>query len=76
LVGMSNNLSPLAVRRLDLGIHEFPFTMKGPLIEAYDRSLPETRDIISTARGSQRVPHPYQEAFGTFVNDVSGLVRP
>ena len=75
LVGMSNNLSPLAVRRLDLGIHEFPFTMKGPLIEAYDRSLPETRYIISTARGSQRVPHPYREAFGTFIAEVGNLVH-
>ncbi|MEE2708833.1 MAG: DUF6051 family protein [Gemmatimonadota bacterium] len=74
LVGMSRNLSTLAIRRLDLGIHEFPFTIKGPLIEAYDRSQPETRDVIFSARGSLRIPEPYREVFGTFIREVTESV--
>ena len=73
--GMTRNLPALEVRCLDLGIHEFPFTIKGPRIEAYDRSQQETRTVISNARGSQRIPEPYREVFGAFMNEVAGLVR-
>ncbi len=68
------NLRPAPVLRLDLGVHEFPFTTGVPLPDAYDRHAPETRAMIREIRNVHRVDPDYRNAFDRFIHDISAFL--
>ena len=70
------NLRPAPVLRLDLGVHEFPFTTGSPLPEAYDRRAPETRAMIRNVRNVHRIAPDYRTAFDRFIHEVSSFLFP
>lgn len=73
--GMVRNLDRLDVRRLALGIHEFPFNIPGPLPGTYNRRHEAMKTIIAGARGSHRIGAPYRDAFATFMEEVTAFLR-
>lgn len=68
------NLHPAPVLRLDLGVHEFPFTTGEPLPDRYDRRGKETRSMIRNVRNAHRIGPEYRSAFDRFVHDVSDFL--
>ncbi len=70
------NLRPAPVLRLDLGVHEFPFTTGDPLPDVYDRRAPETRDMIRNVRNVHHIGPDYRIAFDRFIHDVSAFLFP
>ncbi len=70
------NLHPAPVLRLDLGVHEFPFTTGEPLPDRYDRRGKETRSMIRNVRNAHRIGPEYRSAFDRFVHDVSAFLFP
>ena len=70
------NLHPAPVLRLDLGVHEFPFTTGEPLPDRYDRRATETRSMIRNVRNAHRIGSEYRSAFDRFVHDVSAFLFP
>lgn len=70
------NLRPAPVLRLDLGVHEFPFTTGEPLPDRYDRRGKETRSMIRNVRNAHRIGPEYRSAFDRFVHDVSAFLFP
>ena len=70
------NLHPAPVLRLDLGVHEFPFTTGEPLPDRYDRRAKETRTMIRNVRTAHRIGPEYRSAFDRFVHDVSAFLFP
>lgn len=70
------NLRPAPVLRLDLGVHEFPFTTGDPLPGVYDRRAPETRAMIRNVRNVHRIGPEYRSAFDRFIHDVSAFLFP
>ena len=70
------NLSPAPVLRLELGVHEFPFTTGDPLPEVYDRRAPETRAMIRSIRNIHRIGPDYRSAFDRFIHGVSTFLFP
>ncbi len=70
------NLRPAPVLRLDLGVHEFPFTTGDPLPGVYDRRAPETRTLIRTVRNAHRIGPDYRAAFDRFIQEVSAFLFP
>ena len=70
------NLSPAPVLRLELGVHEFPFTTGDPLPEVYDRRAPETRAMIRTIRNIHRIGPDYRSAFDRFIHGGSTFLIP
>ena len=70
------NLQPAPVLRLDLGVHEFPFTTGEPLPDRYDRRGKETRSMIRNVRNAHRIGPEYRSAFDRFVHDVSAFLFP
>jgi len=70
------NLHPAPVLRLDLGMHEFPFTTGEPLPDRYDRRATETRSMIRNVRNAHRIGPEYRSAFDRFVHDVSAFLFP
>lgn len=70
------NLRPAPVLRLDLGVHEFPFTTGDPLPRVYDRRAPETRAMIRNVRNVHRIGRVYRPAFDRFIHDVSTFLFP
>lgn len=70
------NLRPAPVLRLDLGVHEFPFTTGNPLPAAYDRHAPETRAMIRNIRNVHHIDPDYRSAFDRFIHDVSAFLFP
>lgn len=65
------NLYPAPVLRLELGVHEFPFTTGEPLPDRYERRAKETRSMIRNLRNAHRIGPEYRSAFDRFVHDVS-----
>lgn len=70
------NLHPAPVLRLDLGVHEFPFTTGAPLPDRYDRRAEETRSMIRNVRNAHRIGPEYRSAFDRFVHEVSAFLFP
>lgn len=70
------NLYPAPVLRLELGVHEFPFTTGEPLPDRYDRRAKETRSMIRNVRNAHRIGPEYRSAFDRFVHDVSTFLFP
>ena len=70
------NLHPAPVLRLDLGVHEFPFTTGEPLPDRYDRRGKETRSMIRNVRNAHRIGPEYRSAFDRFIHDVSAFLFP
>ena len=70
------NLHPAPVLRLDLGVHEFPFTTGAPLPDRYDRRAKETRSMIRNVRNAHRIGPEYRSAFDRFVHEVSAFLFP
>ncbi|MXZ74387.1 MAG: hypothetical protein F4207_02990 [Gemmatimonadetes bacterium] len=70
------NLRPAPVLRLDLGVHEFPFTTGEPLPDRYDRRATETRSMIRNVRNAHRIGPEYRSAFDRFAHDVSAFLFP
>jgi len=70
------NLHPAPVLRLDLGVHEFPFTTGTPLSDRYDRRARETRTMIRNVRNAHRIGPEYRSAFDRFVHEVSAFLFP
>ena len=70
------NLRPAPVLRLDLGVHEFPFTMGVPLPDRYDRRGKETRSMIRNVRNAHRIGPEYRSAFDRFIHEVSAFLFP
>ena len=70
------NLQPAPVLRLDLGVHEFPFTTGEPLPDRYDRRGKETRSMIRNVRNAHRIGPEYRSAFDRFVHEVSAFLFP
>lgn len=70
------NLHPAPVLRLDLGVHEFPFTTGEPLPDRYDRRAKETRSMIRNVRNAHRIGPEYRSAFDQFIHDVSAFLFP
>ena len=70
------NLRPAPVLRLDLGVHEFPFTTGDPLPDAYDRRAPETRTLIRNVRNVHHIGPDYRAAFDRFIHEVSAFLFP
>ena len=70
------NLHPAPVLRLDLGVHEFPFTTGAPLPDRYDRRAKETRTMIRNVRNAHRIGPEYRSAFDRFVHEVSAFLFP
>lgn len=70
------NLRPAPVLRLDLGVHEFPFTTGDPLPDAYDRRAPETRTLIRNVRNVHHIGPDYRAAFDRFIHEVSVFLFP
>ena len=70
------NLHPAPVLRLDLGVHEFPFTTGEPLPDRYDRRAKETRTMIRNVRNAHRIGPEYRSAFDRFIHEVSAFLFP
>lgn len=70
------NLRPAPVLRLDLGVHEFPFTTGAPLPDRYDRRADETRSMVRNVRNAHRIGPEYRSAFDRFVHEVSAFLFP
>ena len=70
------NLHPATVLRLDLGLHEFPFTTGDPLPLVYDRRAAATRTMIRNVRNAHRISPAYRSAFDHFIHDVSAFLFP
>ncbi|MCY3556254.1 MAG: DUF6051 family protein [Gemmatimonadetes bacterium] len=70
------NLLPAPVLRLDLGVHEFPFTTGEPLPDRYDRRAKETRTMIRNLRNAHRIGPEYRSAFDRFIHEVSAFLFP
>ncbi len=70
------NLHPAPVLRLDLGVHEFPFTTGEPLPDRYDRRAKETRSMIRNVRNAHRIGPEYRSAFDRFIHEVSAFLFP
>ena len=70
------NLGSAPVLRLELGVHEFPFTTGDPLPDVYDRRAPETRAMIRNIRNIHRIGPDYRTAFDRFINGVSTFLYP
>ncbi len=70
------NLRPAPVLRLDLGVHEFPFTTEDPLPGVYNRRAPETRTLIRNVRNAHRIGPDYKAAFDRFIHEVSNFLFP
>ena len=70
------NLHPAPVLRLDLGVHEFPFTTGEPLPDRYDRRAPETRAMIRNVRNVHHIGRAYRPAFDRFIHEVSAFLFP
>ena len=70
------NLHPAPVLRLDLGVHEFPFTTGEPLPDRYDRRAKETRSMVRNVRNAHRIGPEYRSAFDRFVHEVSAFLFP
>ena len=70
------NLRPAPVLRLDLGVHEFPFTTGDPLPLVYDRRAPATRTMIRNLRNAHHISPAYRPAFDRFIHDVSTFLFP
>lgn len=68
---IASNLHPIPVLHLDLGVHEFPFNMPGPLIVAYDRRQDETRTMLSRIRKGHRIAPAYRSEFVKFIHSIS-----
>ena len=68
---VASNLHPIPVLHLDLGVHEFPFNMPGPLIVAYDRRQDETRTMLSRIRKGHRIAPAYRSEFVKFIHSIS-----
>ena len=68
--GMEANLAPLPVHRLELGIHEFPFTIDEALPDTFDRRHPSTRAMLTRMRKSRNIALPYQAVFTEFIERV------
>lgn len=69
-------LHPAPVLRLDLGVHEFPFTTGEPLPDRYDRRGKETRSMIRNVRNAHRIGPEYRSAFDRFIHEVSAFLFP
>ena len=65
------NLAPAPILRLDLGVHEFPFTTGDPLPGVYDRRAPATRAMIRNVRNAHHISPAYRSAFDRFIHEVS-----
>lgn len=70
------NLHPATVLRLDLGLHEFPFTTGDPLPLVYDRRAVATRTMIRNVRNAHQISPAYRSAFDRFIHDVSAFLFP
>ena len=70
------NLHPAPVLRLDLGVHEFPFTTGAPLPDRYDRRAKETRSMIRNVRNAHHIGPEYRSAFDRFIHEVSAFLFP
>ncbi len=70
------NLHPAPALRLDLGVHEFPFTTGEPLPDRYDRRAKETRTMIRNVRNAHRIGPEYRSAFDRFIHEVSAFLFP
>ena len=70
------NLHPAPVLRLDLGVHEFPFTTGAPLPDRYDRRAKGTRSMIRNVRNAHRIGPEYRSAFDRFIHEVSAFLFP
>jgi len=70
------NLHPAPVLRLDLGVHEFPFTTGVSLPDTYDRRAAETRTMIRNVRNVHRIGLEYRPAFDRFICEVSTFLFP
>ena len=74
--GMAANLIDVPLLSLDLGIHEFPFNLPDPLIDAYDRRQEPTRTLLGSVGSGYQIAPPYREAFQSFVDAVSVFLTP
>ena len=70
------NLNPATVLRLDLGVHEFPFTTGDQLPLVYDRRAAVTRTMIRNVRNAHQISPAYRSAFDRFIHDVSAFLFP
>ena len=72
----ASNLHPATVLRLDLGVHEFPFTTGDQLPLVYDRRAAATRTMIRNVRNAHQISPAYRSAFDRFIHDVSAFLFP
>tara|TARA_B100001750_G_C15481716_1_gene585827 strand:+ start:210 stop:1370 length:1161 start_codon:yes stop_codon:yes gene_type:complete len=70
------NLRPAPVLRLDLGVHEFPFTIGTPLPNVYDRREPATRTMIRNLRHIHHIGPDYKPTFDRFIHTISTFLFP
>lgn len=73
--GMEDNLTPLPIHRLELGIHEFPFTMDEALPDTFDRHDSATRTMLTKMRDSRHITPPYQAVFTEFIGRVTAFCK-
>lgn len=70
--GMARALKGIPLEVMDLGIHEYPFTIPGPLGEAYTTSL--GRRLVVEIGRSSAIGAPYRSLFETFIRKVASFL--
>ena len=67
--GMARALKGIPLEVVDLGIHEYPFNLEGPLKEDYDSS--QGRRLLVEIGRSASIPEQYQGRFVRFIRKAA-----